>query len=195
MGQSTDELRRDIEDTRSDMGATIDAIEDRLSPGRVAQRQKNRISASMHTLRDRVMGTAYQLEHSVSDMGDDAVGAVKRAPDAVVEKTQGAPIAAGAVAFGLGFIAAVVFPPTEPEKRAAATVMDSLEPAKQQLVESAKEAAEHLKEPAAQAAQEIKQAATDSASEVASTAREAASETKQQATGSVHEMRRDPNRP
>ena len=57
MGQSTEELRRDIEATRSDMGATLDALEDRLSPGRVAQRQKNRFSAWTQSMRDRVMGT------------------------------------------------------------------------------------------------------------------------------------------
>jgi ElaB/YqjD/DUF883 family membrane-anchored ribosome-binding protein len=192
MGQSTEELRRDIEYTRSDMGATIDAIEDRLSPGRVAQRQKNRISNSVNSIRERVMGTAYDVEHRVSDLGDEGVGAVKRAPEAVVEKTQGAPLAAGAVAFGLGFLAAAIFPPTEPEKRAAASVMDTLEPAKQQLVDSAKEAAEHLKEPATQAAQEVKQAASDSASEVASTTREAVSETRQTA-GSTQPMRGDGN--
>jgi gas vesicle protein len=175
MGQSTDELRRDIELTREDMGVKVDAIEDRLSPSRVVQRQKNKVSMSMQSVRDRVMGTASSVEHEAAD-------AVKRVPEGVVTKTQGAPLAAGAVAFGIGFIAAAVFPATEREKQAASKVMDSLEPAKQQLMDSAKETAEHLKEPATQAAQEIKQAASESAAEVKSTAREAAGEAKQQTT-------------
>jgi len=170
------------------MGATVDAIEDRLSPGRVAQRQKNRMSASMNAVRSRVMGEASDLQQGFSDMSDEAMDTVKRAPQTVVAKTQGAPMAAGAVAFGLGFIAAVVFPPTEPEKRVAASMADTLEPAKQQLVESAKEASEHLKQPATEAAQEIKQAAADSATEVASTAREATG-TDQQAPASVQSIR------
>ena len=35
MGTSAEELRRDIAQTREDLGETIDAIGDRVSPGRV----------------------------------------------------------------------------------------------------------------------------------------------------------------
>ena len=48
MGQSTEELKRDIEHTRADMSGTLDAIEDRVSPSRMIQRRKNRVAESVH---------------------------------------------------------------------------------------------------------------------------------------------------
>ena len=92
---------------------------------------------------------------------------------------------AGAIVFGLGFLAAVAFPTTDAEREASTKVADKLEPAKQELMNSAKEVAENLKEPAKQAAQEVKDAASESASAVSSAAREAVEETKQQASESV----------
>ena len=41
MGQSADELRHDIEATRGQLGETLDAIGDRVSPGRMIERRKN----------------------------------------------------------------------------------------------------------------------------------------------------------
>ena len=189
MGQDTDELKRDIEDTRAGMTETLDAIGDRVSPGRIVERRKNRIRASVHDLRDRVMGSASDAQHGVTDAAHGAADAVKHAPDAIATGTQGAPLMAGAIAFGAGFLVAAVFSPTETEKKASAKVMETLEPAKEQLVDSAKEVADHLKEPAKQAAQDIKDMAGDSAAAVASSARDAADEAKQQASDAVEAVK------
>jgi hypothetical protein len=189
MGQSTEELKRDIEYTRADMSETLDAIEDRMSPGRMVQRQKNRVASSWHDIRDRVMGSAYELEHSVGESASGTTDTVKDAPQAMMRGTEGSPMVAGAMALGLGFLAAVAFPATEAERRASESVADKVEPAKQQVVDSAKEVAEHLKGPAKQAAQEVKDTAREGASEVSSTAREAAQETKQQTSDSVSAVR------
>jgi hypothetical protein len=43
VGQAADELRQDIEQTREDMAATIDAIGDRVSPRLQAERQIDRL--------------------------------------------------------------------------------------------------------------------------------------------------------
>ena len=189
MGQDTDELKRDIEDTRAGMTETLDAIGDRVSPGRIVERRKNRIRASVHDVRDRVMGTASNAQQGLSDAAHDATDAVKHTPDAITSGTQGAPLMAGAIAFGAGFLVAAVFSPTDTEKKASAKVMQTLEPAKEQLVDSAKELADHLKEPAKQAAQDIKDTAGESAAAVASTARDAAEQTKQQTSDSVEAVR------
>jgi gas vesicle protein len=189
MGQDTDELKRDIEDTRAGMTDTLDAIGDRVSPGRIAQRQKNRMSASVHSIRERVMGSAEDAQRGIADAAGGAADAIKHTPDAITSGTQGAPLMAGAIAFGAGFLIAAVFSPSEPEKRASAKVMETLEPAKNQLVDSAKEIAERLKEPVKDAAQDLKEAASDSAATVASTARAAADDTKQQTTESVEAIK------
>jgi len=184
MGQDTEELKREIEDTRADMSETLDAIGDRVSPGRIVQRRKNRVSASIQDLRYRVMGTAEDSREGLSEKAHEATDAVKHTPDAISSGTQGSPLVAGALAFGFGFLIAAAFSPTNTEKRASAKVMDKLEPAKEQLMDSAKEMAEHLKEPAKAAAMEIKDTATESASTVASTARDAAEPMMQHGSGS-----------
>jgi len=182
MGQDTDELKREIEDTRADMSETLDAIGDRVSPSRMMERRKNRIGASVQSMRERVMGTATDAQQGLTDMAHEATDAVKHTPDALTSGAQGSPLIAGGLAFGLGFLVAAVFPPTSAEKRMLTSpkVMESLEPAKEQLRDSAMEVADHLKEPAKQAAQEMKDSATEGASSVASTARGAAGSVTQQ---------------
>ena len=83
MGQSAEELRRDIEDTRNHMGTTLDAIGDRVSPSRIVDRRRNRMRATYWAARDAVMGTARDTGQSVSartsgagaSIGDKASGA------------------------------------------------------------------------------------------------------------------------
>ena len=186
MGQSTEELKRDIEHTRADMSGTLDAIEDRVSPSRMIQRRKNRMADSVHAApRPRDGHGVGRWSTASPTAAGEVTGTIKEAPQAVVSGTEGAPMVAGAITFGLGFLAAVAFPTTDAERQASTKVADKLEPAKQELMDSAKEVAENLKEPAKQAAQEVKDAASESASAVSSTAREAVEETKQQASESV----------
>ena len=69
MGQSTYELRRDIEQTRADLGETLDAIGDRVSPGRMIERRKNRMTSGIRSFKDRVMGTAEQAARTARRHG------------------------------------------------------------------------------------------------------------------------------
>lgn len=189
MGQSAEELRRDIATTRADLGETLDAIGDRVSPGRVIERRKNRISHGFRSAKERVMGTTSHMGHSVSDqVGGTAGGAVevvKGAPDTAMRQTQGNPLAAGAVAFGVGFLVAAAFPPSRKEEEATEQLMERAEPVKQQLVESGKEVADHLKGSAQEAAEQVKQSATDSGQQVASTAKDAAQQGKSAVQGAA----------
>ena len=119
MGQSTEELRREIEYTREDLGQTLDAIGDRVSPGRIVERRKNRVVNGFASVRDRVMGTASDAGHSIGDTAGGTVDTIKGAPDTVVQQTQGNPLVAGAVAFGVGVLMASVFPATAKEQQVA----------------------------------------------------------------------------
>jgi gas vesicle protein len=185
MGASTDQLKRDIEYTRADMSNTVDAIEDRIRPGRAIQRQKNRMSEKWCDVRDRVMGRASDLQDSVGDTAGDVTDTIKDAPDAMMRQTQGAPMVAGAMALGLGFLMAVAFPATDTERRVSSRLAEKVEPAKQEMIESAKDVADHLKEPAKQAANEVKDAAREGAADVSDTAKHAVQDTKQQASDSA----------
>lgn len=196
MGSDTEELKRDIERTRADMSDTLDAIGDRVRPGRIAQRNKNRMMQSVSSVRERIMGVASDAQdkvmaatHDVTDKVGGAADSVHHAPEMVTAKTQGAPMVAGAIAFGVGFLLASAFPASEKEKELSGQVLDKLEPAKEQLMESAHEVADHLKQPVTEAAQQVKEAASESAHEVADTARTATQSTTEQAAESVQSVR------
>jgi len=202
MGQSAEELRRDIERTREGLGETLDAIGDRVSPGRIIERKKNRVSYGIRSARERVMGTVSDTGHALSDrvsggvhtVGDGATGAldtVKGVPGAVTQQAQGAPVVAGAIAFGIGFLVAAAFPASQAERDAGAKVLEKVEPLKGELVSAGKEMAEHLKEPAMDAANQVKDAATQSAQSVTETAKSAAQDTADQAKSATESVKSD----
>jgi gas vesicle protein len=189
MGQDPEELKDDIASTRADMSNTLEAIGDRVSPGRIVQRKKNKLVEGVHSVRERVMGSASATQDKLSETAGQAASAVSEAPEAILAKTQGAPMLVGALAFGVGFLAAVAFPATAKEQQLSTQVLDAVEPAKEQLVDSAQEIAEHLKEPAKQAVADLKDAATDSAATLADTAKDAADHTKAQAADAVETVK------
>jgi len=200
VGERTEELRREIESTRDDLGYTLDAIGDRVSPGRVIERRKNRITGGVRGAVDKVMGKAQDVRSSVSDAGHGAVNSVQgaghgaveglhHAPDTLKSSTQGAPVMAGVVAFAAGFIAASLIPPTEKEQQGASMLADKLEPVKAQLASVGQEMAENLKEPAQQAAQDLKSTAQDGVQSVTETAKDAQQGTVSQVKDSVETVK------
>lgn len=189
MGQNPDELRRDIEEIRGGLGDTLDAIGDRVSPGRVLERRKNRAVQGLQSVRDRVMGTASDATSTLGSTMDT----VKDAPGAVRHQAQGSPVAAGAVAFGVGFLAAAIFPPSRSEQHAVQGLVDKAEPLKDELTAAAKDLAQNVKGAAQDAVEDVKsvaaeskQAVTESVREgvdsTASSTREAADTVKNEAT-------------
>ena len=176
MGQEPAELRRDIESRRDDLGETLDAIGDRVSPGRIMERRRNRMANGLSSFKERVMGTVDQGTGKVSDAAEsirDHAG-----PDAIKRQAAGSPLGAGLVAFGVGFLVAAALPPTDTEVDAAGRAQDALEPAKEALVDAARNVASDVKEGAAEAAQEVKSTASEAAGEVAATAKDEAAATR-----------------
>jgi ElaB/YqjD/DUF883 family membrane-anchored ribosome-binding protein len=189
MGQSAEELRRDIEYTRDDLGQTLEAIGDRVSPGRIVERRKNRVRNGLSSVRERVMGTASDAGHSIGDSAGSAVDTIKGTPDAVVQQTQGNPLVAGAVAFGVGVLMASVFPASAKEQEVAEQLKEKTQPLADDLKQTGKEMAEHLKEPAREAMESVKQAATEGQQAVTETAKEAADSTRAAAREGTESVR------
>jgi hypothetical protein len=199
MGQSTETLKRDIAQTRSELSGTLDAIGDRVSPGRIMERKKNRMTEGVRNIKDRIMGTASDAGHAVSETvhgitgaaADTAHGigdAATNMPHTAKRQTQGAPVAAGAIAFGVGFVIAAAIPPSQKEKELSTQLMDKAEPIKEQLTEAGQEMVEHLKDPAGQAIAEVKEAASGAAQHVTSSATDAAHEIVGHAKGAAQEV-------
>jgi ElaB/YqjD/DUF883 family membrane-anchored ribosome-binding protein len=189
MGQSTEELRRDIEQTRDGLSDTLDAIGDRVSPGRVLERRKNRAVQSFQSLRDRLMGTVSSAKDGLSDGAGSAVDTITSTPDAVRAQTQGSPLATGAIAFGVGFLIAAVLPPSQPEQDAAQGLLDKAEPLKDELLAAGHDAADELKDSARAALDEVKDTAADSKQAIADTAHERIDATKDTATAAADSVK------
>jgi len=191
MGQSAEELRREIAYTRDDLGETLDAIGDRVSPGRMVERRKNRVVQGWTSVRDRVMGSASDAGHTVGDTAGSAVDTIKGAPDTVVQQTQGNPLAAGGIAFGVGVLLASVFPATSKEQQVAGQLKDKVQPLAEDLKQTGQQMAENLKEPAREAVESVKEAATESQQAVTETAKDAAQSTRHAAREGAETIRSD----
>lgn len=172
MGQSAEELRAEIERTRTELSTDLDAIGDRVSPRRMVERRTNRAKNFVGDTRTRVFGRADDVKTSMSDRSTSAVDTLRSAPDSAAGRVEGNPMIAGAVAFGVGFLAAVVFPGSQTEAEAVQRVGDAAQPLKEQAVEAAKEVASSTKEAGQQAVEELKGSAQERAADVKDTAQQ-----------------------
>ncbi len=187
MGQSPEELRGEIAQTRQSMSTTLDAIGDHVSPGRIIERRKNRMVQGVQSVRDRVMGSASNASTTISDGTGSAVDTLKDAPEAARQRTQGSPLVAGALAFGAGLLAAAAFPASNAETKAAGQLKEKVEPLKDELINAGKETVENLKEPAAEAVDSVEQTATSGVDEVKATAQDVVDSAKEQGGGAANE--------
>src|SRR3954453_4864313 len=139
MGQEPEAIRAGIEQTRAEMGDTVDAIGYKAD---VKSRAKDRISET----KDRLTG-------KVSDVTPDG-RQVKRAAGVAQENPLG--LAIGGVA--VGFIAGLLVPTSRVEDEKIGPMADQV---KDQLKETGQEAMERGKDVAQQAAQSAKETAQE----------------------------------
>jgi gas vesicle protein len=128
-----------------------------------------------------VQGAASSAADSVQSAASTAVDTVQQTPDMIVRQTQGNPLAAGLIAFGVGWLVSSLLPASEKEKQLA-----------QQAETAVREHKDALLEPAKQAAQEIgdqlKPAAQDAMESVKSTAQDAAATVKEEGQSAVQDV-------
>jgi ElaB/YqjD/DUF883 family membrane-anchored ribosome-binding protein len=166
----SDRIRAEIEATRGDLADNVSTLADRTNPKRIASRRWDSMKYRARSLRHRIMGATIDARDSVSDTASDVADTVREAPDMVARQTQGSPIAAGLIAFGVGMLTAAMVPVSEAERRAAG-----------QLAEKSGELLEPVRETARQFGEDVKESASTAVQEVAGTAKEAASRTADQA--------------
>jgi gas vesicle protein len=194
MAEEPHRLRQDIEQTRGTLTRDVDLLAEKTSPRKAAQRRWSAV-------KERVMGTSQQARHSVGDsahtvadkasqlgdkasqLGDRAGSAaqdlgesVRTAPRAVAQQTQGNPLAAGIIAFGVGMLAGTLLPVTDAERRAGQQVKENAG----DLGDRAKQAVGELKDDLAGSAQQA-------AAQVRDVAQDAARTTGQQARSSAQD--------
>ncbi len=168
---STDpeQIRSEIERTRADLSHNVNTLADSVSPSSVAKRQTDKVKGAVSGARDKVMGAA-----------SDAGSGVSAAPGQARAKAAGSPLAAGLIAFGVGWLSSALLPSSTAEQNAASKIKGAATP---MLSDTAKEISGNLKDPAQQALSSIKATATDATSVVTDEGTSAAAGLKDEAQG------------
>jgi len=187
-------IRRQIEDTRRELSYDVDALNEKVNPDRVVDRRVSAAKGRITNLKEKVMGSAHDTTSSAQGMASDAAGsvqsaassaagtvqdaastaveAVQQAPDTVIRQTQGNPLAAGLIAFGVGWLVSSLMPASEKEKQLAQQAESAVREHKDALLEPAKQAAQEIGEQLKPAAQEAVESVKATAQDAASTVKE-----------------------
>ena len=199
-----EELKRDIEETRRNVGRDVDALTEKVSPSRVVGRRVDRARGGVHRLKEHVMGSAESVGGTVSDTAGSAVStvqdagskvgdAVSSAPDMARARTRGTPLAAGLVAFAAGWMVAAALPASTRERDLAQETkdkaMDAAGPVKEQATQVMQEVRDNLQVPAQEAVEHVKQSASQAATEVGDEGRYAAHQVVDETKSSADHVR------
>src|SRR5205823_5088716 len=146
--------------TRANLSYDVDALNEKVNPTRVVDRRVGKAKSTVTGLKDKVFGAAHdtgQHAHgtaanaagsvqgaassaagSVQNAASSAVDAVQSAPDTIQRQAQGNPLAAGLIAFGVGWLVSSLLPTSEKEKQLASQAESAVKDHSQPLVDQAK---------------------------------------------------------
>jgi hypothetical protein len=174
MGEEPGQIREEIEQTRSEMGDTVDALAHKAD---VKSRVKESITDKRERLRQQMTGASSRIGEATPEAGELKAGA-KQAVGIAEENPIG--LALGGVA--AGFLAGMLLPKTRLENERMGPIASEV---KQKAVEAGEEAVERGKEVAGQVAEQAvetaKEAGQEQAQEMRSSAQESAEEVAQHA--------------
>jgi gas vesicle protein len=217
--QNIEQLQADAAARRQAIATDLELMGDRVSPSRIAERRKARLRERVYGMRNTIFGSsdrprstapyAYGQSYDTTSAGTDyspggtdgggqslsdrAGGAVdtlkQRTPDSLGEATEGSPLAAAVVGFGVGMLAAALLPSSPDEQRAANKLQGSLEDSAAELGRTGREAVENVKPEAQRAVEDVNNSATESVESVKSDAQSKAQSVKGTAQTKTDEVR------
>ncbi len=185
-------IRRDIESTRADISRNVDALTEKVSPSRVVGRKVDRAKGAVGSVKDKVMGSSddpydHRSVGGVTDKASSVASSIgdtaTSAPSIARQKTRGNPLAAGMIAFGVGWLASSLLPATDKEQQAASAVKDKASEHSDTLTAPIKEAAGNAKENLRAPAQDALQSVKGTATEATATVKDEAAAAKDDVTG------------
>ena len=183
MGQAPEELRAELAAKRDDLSYDLEAIGDRVSPGRVIERRQAAVRMRFADMRERAMGSKdYAVEHmqqGAHGASSAVTGKAERIGEAAKQRTEGSPLAVGLVAFGAGLVGAAMFPATRREQQFAQQAQPAVERAAAEIAPAARQVVDDVRPAAEDAVSEIKDEAKQAASNVGDQTKQAASDAKQ----------------
>lgn len=164
MTDSPEAIRADIERKRRELSQDTDALVDKVTPSKIAQRQTDKIKGAFGSVRERVMGAADDAGSSLHGASSSVTDGVSSAAHKVGAKAEGNPLAVGLMAFAGGLLVASLIPATAKEKEIAADVKEQAQPLVDEAKSVAQQVGSDLKEPVRDAAAAVKDTASDAAS-------------------------------
>ncbi len=167
MGKDPSEIREEIEQTRGEMGETVEALGHKTD---VKTRAKENIAAKRDQVKERITG-------ATPDAGEVKQGA-KRAAGVAQENPIG--LAVGSVA--VGFVAGMLLPSTRIEDEKVGPLADEV---KERVKETGQEVLDRGKEVAQEAAQSAKETAQQSGEKQAEELRDSAQQKVEEAKPSA----------
>jgi len=192
MGQDPDEIRQEIEQTRAEMGETVDAIGYKAD---VPSRAKEKVGEKMDNVKAKVSDTASRAKEAVTGAAPRAGGAVSGSASRVGDATpnggevkksarravglaQENPLGLAIGAAALGFLAGLAMPSSRVEDERLGPVADQV---KDKVKETGQEALERGKQVAQEATQTAVQTAKEQGQDLAQSAKQNAQEAGSQA--------------
>lgn len=159
MSNNPDEIRADIDRTRSEIGRDVDALAEKVDPAKAVDRQADKIRDRVQGFQESIMGSPdYGDDQSaLQDARERAGDLAQNAPEQVKKRTRGNPLAAGLIALGAGWLVGSMMPASKPEQDAAAAVKEKAEPLVEEAKSAAQEMGENLKPQAQDAAQSLQE--------------------------------------
>lgn len=212
MAQDTDQLRARLDEQRAGISGTVEQIENRIMPGRIMARRRDRVRRTLTDWKDAVLGNdepqyawdtfgtsqyaasqygspqnghdgvAQRAGDAASSVVQSARDGVNGAPDMMRRQARGNPMAAGAIALGAGWLIGSLMPKSEQEQIVARRIEPALANAASMVKEEGQALAGDLQEPVRDAIDHVKQAGTDAATELKDDALEAAGTVREHAT-------------
>jgi gas vesicle protein len=161
MGQDPDAIRQDIEQTRSEMSGTVEAVGYKAD---VPSRAKDAVSEKVENMKSKVSDTATRAKEAMvgtaSRAGDatPSRGQVKQTGRRAAGLAKENPLGLAIGATALGFLAGLAAPSTRVEDEKLGRVSDQV---RDKVKETGQEAVDRGK----QVAQEVASTATDTAKE------------------------------
>jgi hypothetical protein len=174
MGEEPSQIREEIEQTRSEMGTTVEALAHKAD---VKSRVKESISDKKDRLQAQMSGTSSRIGDATPE-----VGQVKESAKQAVGVAEENPIGLALGGVAAGFLAGMLLPKTRIENERVGPIASEV---KQKAVEAGEEAVERGKDVAGQVAEQAvetaKEAGQQQAEELKSSAQESAEEVAQHA--------------
>ena len=176
MGQEPSQIRQEIEDTRAEMGETVDALAYKTDV-------KTRVKESIADKRDRLIDQVQGTTHRVGDATPDTEQ-VKDGARQVVGVAQENPIGLALGGLAAGFLAGMMLPSTRMEDERVGPIADQV---KETAVETGQEALDRGREVAAQVAEQAVEGAKEVGQQAVDTAKEAGREQGEELKDSARE--------